>query len=112
LAGSTWQAGRSFTTSQSFGSIQQSINVRPQKVANIDANSFLSAMSASHDVKYGFGFRTVDAIAGTLYPGNMILADRELTGPISRRAFIARARAAIVRTTSISTSATPSPGVA
>jgi len=74
IGGLDMQAGRSFTTSQSFGSIQQSLNVRPQKVANIDANSFFSAMSASHDVKYGFGFRTVDAISGTLYPGNMILA--------------------------------------
>ena len=31
-------------------------------------------MGASHDLKYGFGFRTVDAISGTLWPGNMILA--------------------------------------
>jgi len=74
IGGLDLQAGRSFTTAQSFGSINQSLNVRPQKVANIDANSFLNAMGASHAVKYGFGFRTVDAISATLYPGNMILA--------------------------------------
>src|SRR6266705_2750617 len=62
IGGLNMQAGRSFTTAQSFGSINQSLNVRPQKVANSDANSFLNAMGASHAVKYGFGFRTVDAI--------------------------------------------------
>src|SRR5436190_14818958 len=56
IGGLDLQAGRSFTTAQSFGSINQSLNVRPQKVANIDANSFLNAMGASHAVKYGFGF--------------------------------------------------------
>jgi hypothetical protein len=46
-------AGRSFTTAQSFGSINQSLNIRPQKIANVDANSFLTAGWASHDVTYG-----------------------------------------------------------
>jgi hypothetical protein len=68
------QAGRSFTTAQSFGSINQSLNVRPQKTVNVDVNNFLTAMGGSHDIKYGFGYRTVDAISGTLWPGNMILA--------------------------------------
>ena len=31
-------------------------------------------MGATHDLKYGFGYRTADAISGTLWPGNMILA--------------------------------------
>jgi len=68
------QAGRSFTLAQSFGSVNQSLNVRPQKIANIDLNSFLNAMGASHDLKYGFGYRSVEATSGTLWPGNMILA--------------------------------------
>jgi hypothetical protein len=74
VGGLSGQAGRSFTTAQSFGSVNQSLNVRPQKVANIDVNSFLTGMGASHDLKYGFGFRTVDAVSGTRWPGNMILA--------------------------------------
>src|SRR2546430_13745531 len=37
-------------------------------------SSFFSAMGSSHDVKYGFGYRTVDAVSGTLWPGNGILA--------------------------------------
>jgi carboxypeptidase family protein/TonB-dependent receptor-like protein len=68
------QAGRSFTTGQSFGSYSQGLNVRPQQVAAVDVNNFLNAMGASHDLKYGGGFRTVDAVSGTLWPGNGILA--------------------------------------
>jgi len=30
-------------------------------VLNADANSFFTAMGSNHDVKYGVGFRTVDA---------------------------------------------------
>jgi hypothetical protein len=67
------QAGRSFTLAQSFGSVNQSLNVRPQQTLNIDANNFLSA-GGSHDLKYGLGFRTTDAVSGTLWPGNGVLA--------------------------------------
>src|SRR5262245_4077463 len=74
IGGLDIQAGRSFTTQQSFGSINQSLNVRPQKTATIDADTFINALGASHDLKYGWGFRTTDAISGTLYPGNGILA--------------------------------------
>ena len=31
-------------------------------------------MGATHDVKYGFGYRSTEATSGTLWPGNMILA--------------------------------------
>src|SRR4029077_13040729 len=74
VGGLTQQAGRDFTTASSFGSVNQSLNVRPQKIANVDINNFVSAMGSSHDLKYGFGFRSVDAVSGTLYPGNGILA--------------------------------------
>jgi hypothetical protein len=68
------QAGRSFTTGRSYGSVNQSYNVRPQQVFNADANSFVNGIGGSHDVKYGVGFRTTDVISGTLWPGNGILA--------------------------------------
>jgi len=74
VGGLTQQAGRNFTTATSYGSVSQGLNVRPQKVANVDVNNFISAMGSSHDLKYGFGFRTVDAVSGTLWPGNGILA--------------------------------------
>jgi hypothetical protein len=72
--GLTQQAGRSFTTAQSFGSVNQSLNIRPQHVYNVDANSFISGMGASHDIKFGFGYRTAEALSAQVYPGNMILA--------------------------------------
>ncbi len=74
VGGLDQQAGRSFVTAQSYGSINQSLNVRPQKVANADAQAFKNVMGASHDIKFGAGWRRADAVSGTMYPGNMILA--------------------------------------
>src|SRR5215213_11419719 len=74
IGGLDQQAGRSFTASQSFGSVNQSLNVRPQTIFNVDLNSFLNSMGASHDLKYGFGYRSTEATSGTLWPGNGILA--------------------------------------
>jgi hypothetical protein len=68
------QAGRDFVLAQSFGSVNQSLNIRPQKVFNTDLNSFLTGFGGTHDLKYGFGWRRVDATSGTLWPGNGILA--------------------------------------
>jgi hypothetical protein len=74
IGGLDQQAGRNFTTSHSFGSVNQSLNVRPQQNVNVDVNSFLNGAGASHELKYGVGYRTTDAVSGTLWPGNMILA--------------------------------------
>ena len=74
IGGLNMQAGRSFTTAQSFGSINQQYFTRPQKTATIDADTFFNAMGASHDLKYGWGFRRADSTRRDLYPGNMILA--------------------------------------
>ena len=74
IGGLNMQAGRSFTTGQSFGSINQRYFTRPQKTAAIDADTFFSGMGASHDLKYGWGFRRADSTNRDLWPGNMILA--------------------------------------
>src|SRR5258708_6512211 len=68
------QAGRDFTTAQSFGSTSQSLNLRPQQVVNVDLNSFWQGGGAAHDVKYGVGFRRADALSATVWPGNGVLA--------------------------------------
>jgi hypothetical protein len=67
------QAGRDFVSGHSFGSVNQSLNVRPQKIVNADLNNFFTGFGGSHDLKYGAGFRNVDAISGTQWPGNGIL---------------------------------------
>jgi hypothetical protein len=72
--GMNLQAGRDQTTSSSYGSTSQSLNLRPQMSATFDLNSFLTALGAGHDVKYGFQYRRVNATTGTLWPGNGILA--------------------------------------
>ena len=41
------------STAQSYGSVNQSLNVRPQHTANVDAQPFLNGFGGSHDVKYG-----------------------------------------------------------
>ena len=72
--GMALSSGRDLTAARSYGSTVQSSNVRPQMSVNLDLNSFLSGLDASHDVKYGFGWRRVNATTGTLWPGNGILA--------------------------------------
>ena len=67
-------AARDFISAQSRGSVSRGLNVRPQKVLNVNAQSFTSRWGGSHDLKFGFGWRTTDAIAGTEWPGNGILA--------------------------------------
>ncbi len=70
-------SGRDLVAARSYGSTVQSSNVRPQMTVNFDFNSFLSGMGASHDFKYGVGWRRVNATTGTLWPGNGILALRQ-----------------------------------
>jgi hypothetical protein len=84
IGGLDMPAGRNFITGESFGSVNQSLNVRPQKVANVDAQSFLTGWLGSHDIKYGGGYRTTKAISGTLWPGDMILAN-ERAGNLQAR---------------------------
>jgi hypothetical protein len=86
VGGLEMQAGRDFINSRSYGSVSQGLNVRPQKVFNINAQSFLTRLGASHDVKFGVGYRTTDAIAGTLWPGNGILAN-ERAGNLQAQVF-------------------------
>jgi hypothetical protein len=66
-------SGRNLITATSYGSTVQTSNVRPQMSVNLDLNSFLNGLGATHDVKYGFGWRRVNATTGTLWPGNGIL---------------------------------------
>ena len=73
--GLSMQAGRDFVHATSYGSISQSINIRPQHTATVDVQSFFNGFGGSHDVKYGIGWRRVEAASGTLWPGNMILAN-------------------------------------
>jgi len=87
IGGLDTQAGRSFVSAQSFGSYSQGKNIRPQKILNIDSNSFLNGMGASHELKYGFGFRTTDVISGTLWPGNGILAIEQAVGDFRAQVF-------------------------
>jgi hypothetical protein len=68
------EAGESQVLSQSFGSTRQSLNIRPQQTVNLDGNAFHSAWGAAHEIKFGGGYRRVDATTGTLWPGNMIRA--------------------------------------
>ena len=72
--GMAMQAGRDLTTARSYGSTVESSNVRPQMTLNLDLNSFVNLMGASHNLKYGFGWRRVNATTSTEWPGNGILA--------------------------------------
>jgi hypothetical protein len=86
VGGLQQQAGRDFINAVSYGSVSQSLNVRPQQVVNVNAQSFMNRMGASHDVKFGVGYRTTDAVSGTLWPGNGILAN-ERAGNLQAQVF-------------------------
>jgi hypothetical protein len=86
VGGLEMQAGRDFINGVSYGSVSQGVNVRPQKVFSVDAQSFQNRMGASHNIKFGGGYRTTDAVAGTLWPGNGILAN-ERAGNLQAQVF-------------------------
>ena len=65
---------------------------------NVDLNSFLNGLGAAHDVKYGFGWRRVNATTGTLWPGNGILGARADADHARSRRCSARAAAPTART--------------
>jgi hypothetical protein len=77
MGGMGLSSGRDLVAATSYGSTVQSTNIRPQMTVNADLNSFFSKFGAAHDVKYGVGFRRVDATTGTLWPGNGILSLRQ-----------------------------------
>jgi hypothetical protein len=72
--GMALSSGRDLVAARSYGSTVRSSNVRPQMSVNLDLNSFLNGLGVSHDLKYGVGWRRVNATTGTLWPGNGILA--------------------------------------
>ena len=75
--GMSLSSGRDLVTGTSFGSFSQSLNLRPQHTANIDASAFLKGAGGTHDVKFGLGFRHTEGTTQTLWPGNGILALRQ-----------------------------------
>jgi hypothetical protein len=68
------QAGRNIVTQTAYGSFQRQISARPQHTATADVHTFVNRWGASHDVKYGAGYRKVDAFTENKWPGNGILA--------------------------------------
>ena len=77
MGGMGLSSGRDLVAATSYGSTVQSTNIRPQMTVNADLNSFFSKFGAAHDVKYGVGFRRVNATTGTLWPGNGLLSLRQ-----------------------------------
>src|SRR3954468_13974844 len=60
-------SGRDLIAARSYGSTVQSSNIRPQMTVNANLNSFFSALGATHDVKYGGGWRRINATTATLW---------------------------------------------
>jgi hypothetical protein len=72
--GMDMQAGRSTLTGRSYGSVSESVSVRPQQTVNVDAHTFVNIKGMAHDVQFGTGYRTVQAWTESQWPGNGILA--------------------------------------
>ena len=82
--------GESQVLGQSFGSYQQSLNIRPQHTVDVDATYFANGLGGAHELKFGGGFRRVTSTLGTLWPGNMIRAFEDSTSPLDVKARIYR----------------------
>ncbi|MEW6321625.1 MAG: TonB-dependent receptor [Acidobacteriota bacterium] len=67
-------AAMSSILGQTFGSSQLLEFLRPQRTFNADGNHFAVIGTASHDFKYGFGWRSSDSFSRTLWPGDMVEA--------------------------------------
>lgn len=72
--GTNLQAGRSFVTAQSFGSLNRQEFERPQNTVNADFTHVRNALGGSHDLSFGVGYRSVEARSLNQWPGNGILA--------------------------------------
>ena len=70
----TEQMGISPLTGQTYGSTNASYFLRPQHTINIDANNFRTFGEQTHNLKFGFGWRTTDIYSRTIYPGNGVVA--------------------------------------
>ena len=68
------QMGISALLGQTFGSTNGNYFTRPQHTFNIDNNYFVTLGNATHDFKFGFGYRKTDIYSQTLYPGNGAVA--------------------------------------
>jgi hypothetical protein len=73
MGGMDMQSGRSLTTAQSYGSINQTISERPQQTVRASVHSFVRTSGVTHDLEVGSGFRTTDSTMFTEWPGNGIL---------------------------------------
>ena len=107
MGGMSQQAGRSFLLAQSFGSVNQSLNVRPQHTANVDMTQFVNAFGGTHDSRSAAvseRWRPRPARSG---PATGFSRSRTRR-PTSARRCSVKGSAATGRTTSTSTSATRS----
>jgi hypothetical protein len=66
--------GISPLTGQTYGSTSGNFFARPQHSINVDSNYFKTWGDATHDFKFGGGWRRTDIFSQTLYPGNNIVA--------------------------------------
>ena len=85
--GMDMSSGRSLVTGQSYGSTSATISTRPQQTVNADAHAFMTLGGFAHDIQFGSGYRTVDAWAQTIWPGNGILALQNTTTDLRAQVF-------------------------
>ncbi len=111
LGGLGHAGGQSQVLNQSFGSTRQSLNIRPQHIVNVDANYFRNALGASHDFKFGFGWRRTRRVHRHAVAGQHDSRSRKQHQPRGRQPSLAstvKARDRTAPSTWISTSATRS----
>lgn len=66
------QTTRDAVNSTTLGTTRGQFFLRPQHTFNVDGNLFQNATGGSHDLKYGVGYRTTEAFAQVIWPGDKI----------------------------------------
>jgi Carboxypeptidase regulatory-like domain/TonB-dependent Receptor Plug Domain len=79
--------GESQVLGQGFGSQEQDLFLRPQHSADVEGNYFFNGLGGSNDLKFGGGYRRVNATANTIWPGNMIRAFENTATDIRARIY-------------------------
>jgi hypothetical protein len=74
VGGLEQQSGISSRLGQTFGSTNAFEFIRPQTTVSGDGSYFRDAWGASHEFKFGGGYRRAEGSSRTLWPGDMVVA--------------------------------------
>lgn len=77
-----------YATGEAIGSYQTYQAIRPQKTVNLDGNYFFGGTGGNHELKFGFGVRSVSTHSSSHFNGNQLAGI--INGPTDKIAYVWR----------------------